>query len=259
MTSMEGCKMDIDSLWTKYAKTGDKEVKKLLIENYIDLVKIVSGRMYNFYGSKIEYEDLLGYGILGLIDSIEKYDVTKNIKFETYAQIRIKGAILDNIRKLDWIPRSLRKKSKEIQNAIYQLENKLGRTPTNEEIANFLSISIRELESTLSDISTFNIASLEEIILSNGDFSTSLQQENARPEEIYENKELKEILIESLNILTENERLVISLYYYEELTYKEIGHIMELSESRISQIHSKAILKMKNYLKKKGIDENLWR
>jgi len=259
MTSMEGCKMDIDSLWTKYAKTGDKEVKKLLIENYIDLVKIVSGRMYNFYGSKIEYEDLLGYGILGLIDSIEKYDVTKNIKFETYAQIRIKGAIIDNIRKLDWIPRSLRKKSKEIQNAIYQLENKLGRTPTNEEIANFLSISIRELESTLSDISTFNIASLEEIILSNGDFSTSLQQENARPEEIYENKELKEILIESLNILTENERLVISLYYYEELTYKEIGHIMELSESRISQIHSKAILKMKNYLKKKGIDENLWR
>lgn len=251
--------MDIDSLWTKYAKTGDKEVKKLLIENYIDLVKIVSGRMYNFYGSKIEYEDLLGYGILGLIDSIEKYDVTKNIKFETYAQIRIKGAIIDNIRKLDWIPRSLRKKSKEIQNAIYQLENKLGRTPTNEEIANFLSISIRELESTLSDISTFNIASLEEIILSNGDFSTSLQQENARPEEIYENKELKEILIESLNILTENERLVISLYYYEELTYKEIGHIMELSESRISQIHSKAILKMKNYLKKKGIDENLWR
>ncbi|NLY84733.1 MAG: FliA/WhiG family RNA polymerase sigma factor [Tissierellia bacterium] len=251
--------MDIDSLWTKYAKTGDKEVKKLLIENYIDLVKIVSGRMYNFYGSKIEYEDLLGYGILGLIDSIEKYDVTKNIKFETYAQIRIKGAIIDNIRKLDWIPRSLRKKSKEIQNAIYQLENKLGRTPTNEEIANFLSISIRELESTLSDISTFNIASLEEIILSNGDFSTSLQQENARPEEIYENKELKEILIESLNILTENERLVISLYYYEELTYKEIGHIMELSESRISQIHSKAILKMKNYLKKKGFDENLWR
>lgn len=251
--------MDIDSLWTKYSKTKDKEIKKALIENYIDLVKIVSGRMYNFYGSKIEYEDLLGYGILGLIDSIEKFDITKNIKFETYAQIRIKGAIIDSIRKLDWVPRSLRKKSKDVQNTIQQLENKLGRTPTNEEIAESLNISVKELENILSDISTFNVASLEDLILSNGDFSSSFQQETNKPEEIYENKELKEILIESINNLTENEKLVISLYYYEELTYKEIGHIMELSESRISQIHSKAILKIKNYLKKKGIDENFWR
>lgn len=252
-------KMEIDSLWTKYTKTKDSEVKKALIEYYIDLVKIVSGRMYNFYGSKIEYEDLLGYGILGLIDSIDKFDITKNIRFETYAQIRIKGAIIDQIRKLDWIPRSLRKKSKDVQNIIYQLENQLGRTPTNEEIAKAMNISLKELEALLSDISTFNIASLEEVILANGDFSIDFQQDNYRPEEIYENKEIKEILTESFNILTENERLVISLYYYEELTYKEIGHIMELSESRISQIHSKAILKMKNYLKKKGIDENLWR
>ncbi|NLV88050.1 MAG: FliA/WhiG family RNA polymerase sigma factor [Tissierellia bacterium] len=248
--------MEIDSLWTKYTKTKDSEVKKALIEYYIDLVKIVSGRMYNFYGSKIEYEDLLGYGILGLIDSIDKFDITKNIRFETYAQIRIKGAIIDQIRKLDWIPRSLRKKSKDVQNIIYQLENQLGRTPTNEEIAKAMNISLKELEALLSDISTFNIASLEEVILANGDFSIDFQQDNYRPEEIYENKEIKEILTESFNILTENERLVISLYYYEELTYKEIGHIMELSESRISQIHSKAILKIKNYLIKKGIDEN---
>ncbi len=247
--------MEIDSLWTKYTKTKDSEVKKALIEYYIDLVKIVSGRMYNFYGSKIEYEDLLGYGILGLIDSIDKFDITKNIRFETYAQIRIKGAIIDQIRKLDWIPRSLRKKSKDVQNIIYQLENQLGRTPTNEEIAKAMNISLKELEALLSDISTFNIASLEEVILANGDFSIDFQQDNYRPEEIYENKEIKEILTESFNILTENERLVISLYYYEELTYKEIGHIMELSESRISQIHSKAILKIKNYLIKKGIDE----
>ncbi|NLK43009.1 MAG: FliA/WhiG family RNA polymerase sigma factor [Tissierellia bacterium] len=248
--------MDIDNLWTKYTKTKDKEVKKAIIEYYIDLVKIVSGRMYNFYGSKIEYEDLLGYGILGLIDSIDKFDITKNIKFETYAQIRIKGAIIDNIRKLDWIPRSLRKKSKDVQNTIYQLENQLGRTPTNGEIAKALDISLKELETLLSDISTFNISSLDEIILANGDFSSDFQQDNNRPEEIYENKELKEILADSFNILTENEKLVISLYYYEELTYKEIGYIMDLSESRISQIHSKAILKIKNYLMKKGIDEN---
>lgn len=251
--------MEVDSLWEKYAKTKDKEIKKALIEKYIDLVKIVSGRMYNYYGSKIEYEDLLGYGVLGLIDSIEKYDIKKNIKFETYAQIRIKGAIIDSIRKLDWIPRSLRKKSKDVQNAINQLENKLGRDPTNEEIAKFLNISVKELENILCDTSTFNVASLEDLILSNEDFSASFQQENTRPEEICENKELKEILVESLNSLNENERLVITLYYYEDLTYKEIGHVLELSESRISQIHSKAILKIKNYLKKKGIDDSLWR
>lgn len=251
--------MEVDSLWEKYAKTKDKEIKKALIEKYIDLVKIVSGRMYNYYGSKIEYEDLLGYGVLGLIDSIEKYDIKKNIKFETYAQIRIKGAIIDSIRKLDWIPRSLRKKSKDVQNAINQLENKLGRDPTNEEIAKFLNISVKELENILCDTSTFNVASLEDLILSNEDFSASFQQENTRPEEICENKELKEILVESLNSLNENERLVITLYYYEDLTYKEIGHVLDLSESRISQIHSKAILKIKNYLKKKGIDDSLWR
>lgn len=251
--------MEVDSLWEKYAKTKDKEIKKALIEKYIDLVKIVSGRMYNYYGSKIEYEDLLGYGVLGLIDSIEKYDIKKNIKFETYAQIRIKGAIIDSIRKLDWIPRSLRKKSKDVQNAINQLENKLGRDPSNEEIAKFLNISVKELENILCDTSTFNVASLEDLILSNEDFSASFQQENTRPEEICENKELKEILVESLNSLNENERLVITLYYYEDLTYKEIGHVLDLSESRISQIHSKAILKIKNYLKKKGIDDSLWR
>lgn len=245
--------MQIENLWIKYTDTKDKEIKKILIENYISLVKIVAGRMYNFYGSKIEYDDLLGYGVLGLIDSIDKFDITKNIKFETYAQIRIKGAIIDNIRKLDWIPRSLRKKSKDVQNSISLLENKLERSPTNEEIAEHLKISLNELELLLSDISTFNVSSLEEVILTKGDYSSEIQQDIGTPEEIYEAKEIKEILSTSIDALNKNERLVISLYYYEELTYKEIGHVMELSESRISQIHSKAILKIKNFLEKQGI------
>lgn len=245
--------MQIENLWIKYTDTKDKEIKKILIENYISLVKIVAGRMYNFYGSKIEYDDLLGYGILGLIDSIDKFDTTKNIKFETYAQIRIKGAIIDNIRKLDWIPRSLRKKSKDVQNSISFLENKLERSPTNEEIAEHLKISLNELELLLSDISTFNVSSLEEVLLTKGDYSLEIQQDIGTPEEIYEAKEIKEILSTSIDALNKNERLVISLYYYEELTYKEIGHVMELSESRISQIHSKAILKIKNFLEKQGI------
>ncbi|TCU72679.1 RNA polymerase sigma-28 (SigD/FliA/WhiG) subunit [Tissierella praeacuta] len=245
--------MDIENLWIKYNNTKDKELKKILIENYINLVKIVAGRMYNFYGSKVEYDDLLGYGVLGLIDSIDKFDITKNIKFETYAQIRIKGAIIDNIRKLDWIPRSLRKKSKDIQNSISFLENKLGRSPTNDEISNHLNISLNELELILSDISTFNVSSLEELLLTNGDYFLESQANANLPEEIYETEEIKNILAISIDSLNKNERLVISLYYYEELTYKEIGNIMGLSESRISQIHSKAILNIKNFLEREGI------
>jgi len=250
---MGGNKMDIENLWIKYNNTKDKELKKILIENYINLVKIVAGRMYNFYGSKIEYDDLLGYGVLGLIDSIDKFDITKNIKFETYAQIRIKGAIIDNIRKLDWIPRSLRKKSKDIQNSISFLENKLGRSPTNDEISNHLNISLNELELILSDISTFNVSSLEELLLTNGDYFLESQTNTNLPEEIYEAEEIKNILAISIDSLNKNERLVISLYYYEELTYKEIGNIMGLSESRISQIHSKAILNIKIFLEREGI------
>ncbi|WMM26596.1 FliA/WhiG family RNA polymerase sigma factor [Tissierella sp. MB52-C2] len=249
--------MDIKNLWIEYDHTKDKEIKKSLIENYVGLVKIVAGRMYNFYGSKIEYDDLLGYGILGLIDSIDKFDITKNIKFETYAQIRIKGSIIDSIRKLDWVPRSLRKKSKDVQSSISYLENELGRSPNNEEIASHLQISLNELELLLSDIATFNISSLEEILLTKGDYSLEVEHDTVTPEVVYERKELKEILANSIDSLNDNEKMVISLYYYDELTYKEIGHIMELSESRISQIHSKAILKIKNSLEKRGIVRGL--
>lgn len=248
--------MDIENLWIKYNETKDKNIKNLLIENYIDLVKIISGRMYNYYGSKIEFDDLVGYGILGLIDSIDKFDLSKNIKFETYAQIRIKGAIIDNIRKLDWIPRSLRKKSRDVQNVILHLENKYGRNPSNLEIAEELNISLEELEILLSDISSFNISSLEELLINKGDYIIESNESNNRPDEAYEENEIKEFLAASIDTLQDNEKKVISLYYYDELTYKEIGLVMNLSESRISQIHSKAILKIKNYLLNKGIDYN---
>ena len=245
--------MDINSLWIDYSKTKDKEIKKKLIENYVELVRIIAGRMYNFYGTKVEYDDLIGYGVLGLIDSIDKFDITKDIKFETYAQIRIKGAIIDNIRKLDWIPRSLRKKSKDIQIAISTLENRLGRSPSNAEIAEEMGIEEGNLDLILSDMSTFNMSSLEEMIYSVGDYFTKSEALDS-PEDIYEKSEIVKILEKSIEILNKSEKLVITLYYYEELTYKEIGEVMELSESRISQIHSKAILKLKNNLMKQGID-----
>ncbi|MCF6463312.1 sigma-70 family RNA polymerase sigma factor [Clostridium sp. Cult1] len=248
--------MKTDELWRKYARTKDRNIRQLLIEEYIGLVKIVAGRMYNFYGSKIEYEDLVGFGVMGLIDSIERFDISKNIKFETYAQIRIKGTIIDNIRKLDWIPRTLRKKSKDIQNGMISLENKLGRTPTKEELSDFLCISVNELESILADTTNFNIASLEDLLVNKGEYYINNDKDINTPEDIFEKKEIIETLGRIIDELKDNEKIVISLYYYEELTYKEIGHIMELSESRISQIHSKAILNIKNKLKKLGIYEN---
>lgn len=240
-------------LWIQYSQTKDREIKKILIEEYVDLVKIVAGRMYNFYGAKIEYDDLVGFGIIGLIDSIERFDINKNIKFETYAQIRIRGTIIDNIRKLDWIPRSLRKKSKEVQEGMTKLENQMGRTPTNAELAQYLNISVEELESIFADIANFNISSLEDLLANSGEYNIKRNSQKDTPEEIYEKEELKEILASTIDNLPNNEKKVISLYYYEELTYKEISYIMELSESRISQIHSKAILNIRNKLRKKGI------
>ncbi len=242
-------------LWIQYSQTKDREIKKLLIEEYVDLVKIVAGRMYNFYGAKIEYDDLIGFGIIGLIDSIERFDISKNIKFETYAQIRIRGTIIDNIRKLDWVPRSLRKKSKEVQEGMSKLENQLGRNPTNDELSQYLNIPLEELESILSDISNFNISSLEDLLANSGEYNIKRNNEKDTPEEIYEKEELREILASTIDGLPDNEKKVISLYYYEELTYKEISYIMELSESRISQIHSKAILNIRNQLNRKGLYE----
>lgn len=248
--------MEIELLWEEYSTSKEKELKKKIIEYYIDLVKIIAGRMYNFYGTKIEYDDLLGYGVLGLIDSIDKFDLDKKIKFETYAQIRIKGAIIDSIRKLDWIPRSLRKKAKDVQVTIATLENRFGRSPTNQEISNEMGISEDELMILLSDISTFNMSSLEEIVCNSGDYFTQTGKKVDTPTAIYETKEVKQLLTKAIDLLNKNEKLVISLYYYEDLTYKEIGDIMELSESRISQIHSKAIMKMKNTLARQGITSN---
>ena len=240
-------------LWIQYSQTKDSEIRKLLIEEYVDLVKIVAGRMYNFYGAKIEYDDLVGFGVIGLIDSIERFDINKNIKFETYAQIRIRGTIIDNIRKLDWVPRSLRKKSKEVQEGMAKLENQMGRSPTNVELAQYLNISVEELESIFADITNFNVSSLEDLLANSGEYNIKRNSQKDTPEEIYEKEELKEILASIIDNLPNNENKVISLYYYEELTYREISYIMELSESRISQIHSKAISNIRNQLSKKGI------
>jgi RNA polymerase sigma factor for flagellar operon FliA len=248
--------MTIEDIWKKYKETKDIVYKQELIKKYIYLVKIVAGRLYNYHGGTVEFDDLLGYGVFGLIDAIEKFDINRNLKFETYAQIRIRGAIIDNLRKLDWVPRSLRKKSKEYEEVIKKLENKYGRSVSNKEIAQELNVPEEEVENVLTEISTFNIISLEEILSINRDINSS-DSIQMTPDEIYQEKEIKEILRRAIEQLPDKEKMVISLYYYDNLTYKEIGKILGLSESRISQLHSKAVLKLKSNIRNIGVYESL--
>ncbi|MBF8983068.1 FliA/WhiG family RNA polymerase sigma factor [Lutibacter sp. B2] len=235
-------------LWCQYTKTRDKNIKDQLIVEHIDLVKNIAGRLYNNYGKNVEYEDLVSYGIFGLLDAIDKYDPLKNVKFETYAYIRIRGAIIDQLRSLDWIPRSIRQKHKNIEKAYIALENKLGRNPEDGEVAEYLKISLGELNDIFAEISSLSIVSLEEKIMSNANFSIVSDDIDYNPEECIQREEVKNSLIKGLDALSEREQKIIRLYYYSELTYKEISNILNISESRISQIHTKAIMKLKSKL-----------
>ena len=203
-----------------------------------------------YLGYTVEFDDLVGYGIFGLIDAIDKFDYEKGIKFETYASLRIRGSILDQIRKMDWIPRSVRQKQKKIDAAMSSLEAKLNRPATEEELAGFLELSVDELLQWLEQTNISNIASLEEFVEQGTEvgIDDSRRRKSDMPESAYEEKELKDILIKALDGLTEKERKVVELYYYEELTLKEISMVLEVSESRISQLHTRAIQKLKEKL-----------
>lgn len=240
-------------LWKKYSETKDPGIKDQLIIEYADLVKYVAGRLSIYFGSNVEYDDLVGYGVFGLIDAIDKFDLTKKVKFETYASLRIRGAIIDSIRELDWAPRSLRKKGKELEKAYFEVENQLGHSATDQEVADKLGISTEELNKLLQEVNMSQMISLEDYLEQNhetGFDPLSLQRDNNMPEQRMEVLELKEILSEAIDKLPEKERTVVTLYYYEELTLKEISLIMNVSESRISQLHTKAILRMRGKLER---------
>jgi RNA polymerase sigma factor for flagellar operon FliA len=236
------------NLWDEYRKTNDKKIKDQLIVKYIDLVKIIAGRLYVNYRNNTEFEDLVSYGIFGLLDAIDKFDPSKNVKFETYAYIRIRGAIIDQLRTLDWIPRSVRQKYKKIEDAYKTIENKLGRSANDQEVAHELNISVAELNSMLGEVHSFSVISLEEKISNNANFTIMDEDISTEPQQSLEKEEVKKILLDSLNELAEREKKIIELYYYSELTYKEISAILSVSESRISQIHTKAIMKLKSKL-----------
>lgn len=245
---MKTVAVDKAKLWESYQKNHTSQVREQLIIEYAPLVKLVAGRLSMYLGYNVEYEDLVSYGIFGLIDAIDKFDTTKEVKFETYASLRIRGAILDQIRKMDWIPRTVRQKQKRIDAAIRAVEMKTGKTATDEEIAVELGVSDEEYIGWQSQMKIKNLVSLDEFTEQGTEpaIDVSVSSQLAQPEEVIAEAELREVLWQSLEILTEKERRVIELYYYEELTLKEISKVLEVSESRISQLHTKALMKMKN-------------
>ena len=236
--------MELKTLWQNYKTNNDIQAKTLLIEEYVKLVKFIAGRLYTSYGSNIEYDDLVSYGIFGLIDAIEKFDLNKQVKFETYAQIRIRGAIIDSLRNLDWVPRSVRQKSKRLEEAYTRLENRLGRSATDLEVADELGISLKDLQDIMISTASFNVISLEEALFEGNSISVS-EGEKQLTEDLICKQETYDSLKNNITQLPERERRVVSLYYYNNLTYREIGVILEISESRVSQLHSKAISRLK--------------
>lgn len=237
-------------LWKDYTANPSQELREKLILEYAPLVKLVAGRLSMYLGYNVEYDDLCGYGIFGLIDAIDKFDANKDVKFETYASLRIRGSILDQIRKMDWIPRTVRQRQKQISAAIAEVEAETGKTATDEQVALALGITEDEYAGWQSQMNVTNLVSLDDFVEQGSDVADSrgLSSQIARPEEHIENEELKKMLADSLNLLTEKERMVVVLYYYEELTLKEISNVLEVSESRVSQLHTKALTKMRNVL-----------
>ena len=240
-------KVSKEKLWEMYQARRSPELREQIILEYAPLVKVVAGRLSMYLGYNVEYDDLVSYGVFGLIDAIDKFDTEKEVKFETYASLRIRGAILDQIRKMDWIPRTVRQKQKKIDEAIKRVEMQTGKTALDEEVARELGVSDGELLEWQSQLKVTNLVSLNEFI-EQGTEPVMDARHNShfiQPEEQVQETELKEKLKEAMELLTEKEKKVIYLYYYEDLTLKEISNILEVSESRISQLHTRALQKMR--------------
>ena len=251
---------ETQALWLQFRKTGDENLRNRLILTYAPLVKYVAGRLGSGLPAHVDEADLASYGLLGLISAIERYDPERDVKFETYAIARITGAIIDELRAMDWVPRSVRARAREIERAIAALEGRLGRAPTDEEIAGRLGIGEDELSESLGDIARSSIAALDELWTvsgSGGDqiaLIDTIEDENAPdPQGALSQTELKEAMADAIARLPEREKLVVTLYYYEELTLREIGEVLGVTESRVSQLHTKAVLRLKARLAGGGV------
>ncbi len=250
---------DIDaallSLWREYKDSGDQQLRERLILHYSPLVKYVAGRVGVGLPANIDQADLVSYGIFGLIDAIEKFDVSRAIKFETYAISRIRGAIIDELRAIDWIPRSVRHKAREVERAYAVLEGELHRTPSEAEVAAHMGIRLADLHAIFSKVSFVNVVALDELLSSGGERGDKLTLvdtlEDPRAEDpvaAFESQETKYLLAKAINMLPEREKIVVTLYYYEGLTLAEIGQVLGVTESRICQMHTKAVLQLRGKL-----------
>ncbi|MBA3350680.1 MAG: RNA polymerase sigma factor WhiG [Actinobacteria bacterium] len=241
--------------WTRDKAEGSPVDRDVLILNYSPLVKYVAGRVAAGLPSNIEQADLISYGIFGLIDAIDKYDLERGIKFETYAISRIRGAIIDELRAIDWVPRSVRFKAREVEKAYTSLENKLKRPPSDPEVARELGVTLDELNHTYTQLSSVSLIALDELMSVDGERGDRLSlvetledTKAVGPVEAYESEEMKEILARAVNRLPEREKWVVTLYYYEAMTLAEIGKVLGVTESRVCQMHTKAVLAMRGII-----------
>ncbi len=236
-------KPDMQPLWLKYKETKSVDLRNALAEHYLPLVRLVCGRLAMSLPPHLDRDDLLSSGFFGLLDAIDRFDPARNIKFETYAGVRVRGAMLDYLRSKDWIPVSMRQRIRKYEQTVCQLENELGRSATDKELAAALGISVDELQTLVSQCNSATVIPLEEYLQT--DTNDAVDTNPANSTELFE---LKDTLAKAIDRLPEKERTVVSLYYYEELTLKEISLIMHLTEARISQLHTKAIFRMRGYL-----------
>lgn len=242
---------DVADLWARFKATGDEAAREALIINFSPLVKFVAGRVGIGLPRNVDQSDLVSYGIFGLIDAIDKFEPERGFKFETYAINRIKGAILDELRAMDWVPRSVRARAREIERSLAELEHRLQRSPSDEELASHMNMPLDDLQNALAEISLLGVVALDEML--GPDSSNSLvdlvaDASGASPEAAFQKEETRRILADAINRLPDREKLVLTLYYYEGLTLAEIGDVLSVTESRVCQIHAKSVMSLRNRL-----------
>jgi RNA polymerase sigma factor FliA len=255
--------VELRELWRRYKTEGDETARERLVVAYSPLVKFIAGRMASGLPSHVEESDLISYGLLGLIGAIERFDLEREIKFETFAVARVKGAIIDELRSLDWVPRSVRARARQVEKAHQELEARLQRSPTDEEMAEKLEMTVDEFQSALLEIANSSVLALDDLWTfadpeggSQISVLDTIQDPSAvDPEAEAHTSELKDRLADAIESLPERERLVIALYYYENLTLREIGEVLGVTESRVSQLHTKAVLRLKSRLQGDPIGE----
>jgi RNA polymerase sigma factor for flagellar operon FliA len=251
---MDSDAAEIDRLWDDYKSSGGKQARDELIVHYSPLVKFVAGRVGSGLPQSVEQADLVSYGIFGLIDAIDKFDTGRGIKFESYAIARIKGAMIDELRAIDWVPRSVRTKARSVEKAYSKLEAELQRPPTDAEVAAEMRLSEDELQHVFSQISFLGIVALDEMLAMGGERGESISLGETIPDAgqgpvaAFEVEETKQLLAQAINRLPEREKIVLTLYYYEGLTLAEIGEILGVTESRVCQIHTKSVLQLRSRL-----------